>query len=160
MKRTTRIMKGLLFCALCLSMMTGYLFAAPSEVHAETLYNKLTIKSDRGLYVGTDIAAFLNGIRITSPPSSAVASFTCELFLMPDGGGEWIEATSGKAVKGAYWFQFYIKLKNGYYFTGSALDHFTFNGKTKELIPLGYEDPDHPKTPEAAANWRIDTVRL
>lgn len=110
MKRTERILKGVLLCILCLSIMMGPWIARSRDVHAviDTCYSRIEVKTD-GLFRGTDIKAFLKGLKLIYPPVENV-TYKFTLYVLDENGVR-TKVSSGQARAAAYDLEYKIVIK-------------------------------------------------
>lgn len=116
MKRTEKILRGALLFLICLSILTGPWIKGSRDVHAVVTYSEILILTDGWIYRGTDIASFLNGLMIVSPPTDAIRQYTFELNYKDENEGWIYNITSGEARAGTYDLEYTIELKDGHEF--------------------------------------------
>ncbi|HHW94070.1 MAG TPA: InlB B-repeat-containing protein [Clostridiaceae bacterium] len=153
MKRTEKMLKSLLFSILCLSIVIGLWITGSRDVHADLVRSKITVKTDRELYQGADIAAFLKGIRLTAPLAGAIKDYYFTL-LYEDEGGVPTEVSSGKAKVGNYILAYRIELTSGNVFDEPENIEVKLNGRN------GVAEEPFEGSHISTGYWYIESVRL
>lgn len=155
MKRKGMILRGVLLFILCLSIVTSPWISESKNVHAEegpTIHSEILVLTDGWIYRGTNIASFLNGLMIVSPPTDAILQYEFELIYNDENEGEIYNITSGEARAGTYYLDYYIELKDGHLFNNSGVA-VKLNGE-----PAIEHSEQNESYISSNGVWRIDSA--
>jgi len=129
MKRSKNTWKRFILCVFCLSLVTGYLFAAPSDSRADTVFSQLVIENDYKLKAGSDLGAYFENFNFLEPSwGERIKMVHYGMYYIPDDGSPEVFVTP--AVEGKYRLEIQtIELKEGGTFSGSDKLTIVLNGK-------------------------------
>ena len=139
MKRSKNTWKRFILCVFCLSLVTGYLFAAPSDSRADTVFSQLVIENDYKLKAGSDLGAYFENFNFLEPSwGERIKMVHYGMYYIPDDGSPEVFVTP--AVEGKYRLEIQtIELKEGGTFSGSD-KLSSLNGKPASGILETWED--------------------
>lgn len=140
MKRSKNTWKRFILCVFCLSLVTGYLFAAPSDSRADTVFSQLVIENDYKLKAGSDLGAYFENFNFLEPSwGERIKMVHYGMYYIPDDGSPEVFVTP--AVEGKYRLEIQtIELKEGGTFSGSDKLTIVLNGKPASGILETWED--------------------